>query len=161
MEKKFLVDGRELATYQLSNRQIVDLYKKVEGDTESDEAQADKAILAKAIIDRFDYECCPKPGENNDDVFARQFSNYVNGRMYSRKEVAKLIANDHRELLKYKFNLCVEYIKVLADNYEHKWFDGRNEMACMQSAVIKKALDAFEELNKYRAYKMPDEITMK
>ena len=72
---KFTVDGRELEAYQLSNRQMVDLIKNDERAC-SDERE----YLLGKMLDRFENECCPMCGENNDNVFVRQFSSFVNGK---------------------------------------------------------------------------------
>ena len=69
---KFTVDGREYEDYQLSNRQMVDLIKN---DTKA--CSDEREYLLDKILDRFENECCPMCGENNDNVFVRQFSSFV------------------------------------------------------------------------------------
>ena len=128
---KFTIDGREYEDYQLSNEQIVEL---LEGDHEVTDMGHD--FLMKKVYERFKYECCAKNGETNDDVFARQFSNYVNGKLNSRLKVAEKMASDHRYLQSEMFHVCLEYIKMLASAYKRGWYDGRNEYACMTSKLM-------------------------
>ena len=82
-------------------------------------------------------------------MFVRQFSDYVNGRMqgekvYGReagrdewiggaKACARKMAREHRYLQQEMFKVCLEYIKVLAENYEKGIYDGRNEWSCKVS----------------------------
>jgi len=136
--EKINVNGRETEIYYLSNREMVDLLK---GDTLSEE---DKNKVNQYIIDRFEYENCPKVGEDRDDVFARQFSDFMNGRCNDIQKVASLMAHDHRYLQQQMFKVCLEYIKILADNYENRYFDGRNEWACTAS---KHMLDGIKKAN--------------
>ena len=79
--------------------------------------------------------------KTKDQIFADTFSDYVNGSMRSPKEVAKLMANDHRHLIQEKFKVCLEYIKVLAENYQKGYYDPRNEWACQTSDKIVKAME--------------------
>ena len=72
---KFTLNGREYEDYQLSNEQIVEL---IEGD--HDVTDMGHEFLMKKVYERFKYELCPKSGEDNDDVFARFFGNFVNGK---------------------------------------------------------------------------------
>lgn len=143
MDKKFNINGREVEWYHLTDNEIVDLLEKV--DTSSE----DKEFLNKQLIDRFKSECCARPGETNNDVFVRQFSDYVNGKMQSEKvynreagkderiggekACAKKMAVEHRYLQQEMFKVCLEYIKVLAKNYENGIYDGRNEWSCQIS----------------------------
>ena len=121
---KYEVNGRELESYQLSNREMVDLLK---GDTLSEEQHKE---LTKSLMSRFESQTCPREGEDNHDVFARQFSDFVNGKCYNKRKTAELMAKDHRYLQSEMFKVLLEYAKVLADNYENGWYDGRNEWAC-------------------------------
>lgn len=125
---KYNVNGRECETWNLSNEELLSLYK--DGEYKGDEG------LLKAILNRFECDLCRKSGETNDDVFARFFSNFVNGKMRSPKEVAKKMVQDHRYLQQEMFKVCIEYIKILAENYGKGWFDGRNEWASKVSAQI-------------------------
>lgn len=146
MDKKFNIDGREVDWYYLTDNQIVELLEK------EDTSNEDKEFLNKFMFDRFKSECCAKPGETNNDVFVRQFSDYVNGRMQSEKvydreagrdewiggakACAKKMAVEHRYLQQEMFKVCLEYIKVLAENCEKGVYDGRNEWACKTSKFI-------------------------
>ena len=143
MDKKFNINGREVDWYNLTDNEVVDLLEK------EDTSSEDKEFLNKQVISRFKRECCAKPGETNNDVFVRQFSDYVNGRMQSEKvynheagkdewiggekACAKKMATEHRYLQQEMFKVCLEYIKVLAKNYENGIYDGRNEWACQTS----------------------------
>ena len=67
--------------------------------------------------------------ETKDDVFARFFSDYVNG-SHDKFKAAKHMATEHRYLQSSMFKVCLEYIKILAQNLDEGRFDGRNEWAC-------------------------------
>lgn len=111
--------------YYLSNTEMVDL---LQGDTLTTE---EKDFLTSKVIERFKYETCPKVGETNLNVFARQFSNFVNGKCgYNYKKTAELLAHDHRYLQQEMFKVMLEYIKILADNADNGFYDPRNEWAC-------------------------------
>lgn len=111
--------------YYLSNTEMVDL---LQGDTLTTE---EKDFLTSKVIERFKHETCPKYGETNLNVFARQFSNFVNGKCgYNYKETAELLAHDHRYLQQEMFKVMLEYIKILADNADNGFYDPRNEWAC-------------------------------
>lgn len=143
MDKKFSINGREVEWYHLTDNEVVDLLEK------EDTSSEDKEFLNKQLIDRFKRECCAKPGETVNDVFVRQFSEHVNGRMQSEKvynretgkddwiggaqACARKMAREHRYLQQEMFKVCLEYIKVLAENYEKGIYDGRNEWSCKVS----------------------------
>ena len=133
---KFTIDGREYEDYQLSNEQIVEL---LEGDHEVTDMGHD--FLMKKVYERFKYECCAKNGETNDDVFARQFSNYVNGKLNSRLKVAEKMASDHRYLQNEMFKVFMEYVKILAENARNGRYDVRNQWACNTAKIIINELD--------------------
>ena len=135
--KKFMIDGREYESYQLSNEQIVRLIK-------SDAYPEDRDFLMKKVLERFEYNLCPKAGENNDDVFVRFFSNFVNGKMNNQKHVAEMMCHEHRYLQNEMFKVCLEYIKTLAEYCENGWFDPRNQYAAQTS---KKIIDHFKEID--------------
>ena len=132
---KFTVDGRELEAYQLSNRQMVDLIKN---DTKaySDERE----YLLDKMLDRFENECCPNYGENNDNVFVRQFSSFVNGKCSNKENVAELMAREHRYLQSEMFFVCLAYIRKLAENMKKGNFDLRNAYACQTAKQMIEAL---------------------
>ena len=137
---KFTIDGREYEDYQLSNAQIVRL---IEGDTL---ISNERSLLLERVYQRFKYGLCPREneGENNDDVFARFFGNFVNGKCHSKKKVAEKMCKEHRYLQNEMFKVCLEYIKKLAENCENGWYDPRNEYACETS---KKIIDYFKEID--------------
>jgi hypothetical protein len=137
-DMKFTIDGREYAPYELRNEQIVRL---IEGNTLTDD---EKAFLKEKAYERFKYDLCPKGGENNDDVFARFFGNFVNGKLNSKKHVAEVMCREHRYLQNEMFKVCLEYIKLLAENCENGRFDPRNQYAAQTS---KKIIDYFKEID--------------
>ena len=136
--RMFNIDGRSYADYELSNEQIVSL---VDGDALGSE---DKKYLMEKAYQRFKYECCAKNGESLDDVFVRQFSDFVNGKCHSKEKVAEKMCREHRYLQNEMFKVCLEYIKKLSENCEKEWFDGRNKYACETS---KKIIDYFKEID--------------
>ena len=140
---KFIIDGREYESYQLSNEQIVRLVRDNEVPNENLTAD-ERAYLVEKIIDRFEDDLCPKSGENMDDVFARFFGNFVNGKLTSKKHVAEVMCREHRYLQNEMFKVCLEYIKLLAENCENGRFDPRNQYAAQTS---KKIIDFFKETN--------------
>ena len=137
---KFTIDGREYEDYQLSNEQIAEL---VDGNTLMG---SEKAFLMEKAYQRFKYDLCPRKndGEDNDDVFARFFGNFVNGKCHNKKKVADLMCREHRYLQNEMFKVCLEYIKKLAENCEKGYYDPRNQYAAQTS---KKIIDYFKEIN--------------
>lgn len=133
---KFTLNGREYEDYQLSNEQIVEL---IEGD--HDVTDMGHEFLMKKVYERFKYELCPKSGEDNDDVFARFFGNFVNGKCRDKKKVANLMCREHRYLQNEMFKVCMEYIKKLAENASKGYYDPRNQYACNTAKIIINALD--------------------
>ena len=132
---KFKVDGRELEAYQLTNRQLVDLIKS---DTKACSEERD--YLMEQVLNRFEYECCPKYGETNDNVFVRSFSRFVNGRCGNKEKVAELMCNEHRYLQTQMFYVCLAFIRKLAENMEKGNFDLRNMYACQTAKQMIEAL---------------------
>lgn len=135
---KFVIDGREKDHYQLTNREMVDLVKS---DTITDE---EREFLKNKIVERFEYDDCPRCGENNNHVFARQFSDFVNGKCHGKKETAELLARDHRYLQQEMFKVMLEYIKILAANAESGYYDPRNKWACETSKHMLEGLKAVD-----------------
>ena len=132
---KFTVDGREYEDYQLSNRQMVDLIKN---DTKA--CSDEREYLLDKILDRFENECCPMCGENNDNVFVRQFSSFVNGKCGNKENVAELMSREHRYLQNEMFFVCLAYIRKLAENMKKGNFDLRNMYACQTAKQMIEAL---------------------
>ena len=137
--KKFTIDGREYESYQLSNEQILRLIKDY-----TKACSEDRDFLMEKVLERFEYDLCPKSGENDDDVFARFFGNFVNGKLHSKKHVAEVMCREHRYLQNEMFKVCLEYIKLLAENCEKGCFDPRNQYAAQTS---KKIIDYFKEID--------------
>lgn len=136
--KKFTIDGREYSIYELSNEQIVRLIK------ENNVIPCDHDLLIEETIRRFENDLCKRGGETADDVFVRFFSSFVNGRLNSKKHVAEMMCREHRYLQNEMFKVCLEYIKLLAENCEKGWFDPRNKYAVETS---KKIIDYFKEID--------------
>ena len=138
---KFELNGREYEDYQLSNEQIVEL---LEGDHEVTDMGHE--FLMKKVYERFKYDLCARKneGEDNDDVFARFFGNFVNGKCHDKKKVANKMCREHRYLQNEMFKVCLEYIKQLAENCENGWYDPRNQYAAETS---KKIIDYFKEID--------------
>jgi len=130
MDKKFKIQGREVNWYNLTDSEMLMLYKS------DDTSEEDKDFLKQRIIDRYELVCCPSEGETNDELFARNFGNFVNGTMCSKRKVAEQMCREHRYLQNEMFKVCFEYIKLLAENYEKGYYDPRNEWACKTSKFI-------------------------
>jgi len=134
---KFTIDGREYEDYQLSNEQIAEL---VDGNTLMG---SEKAFLMEKAFQRFKHECCARKGESRDELFARNFSDYVNRCPNDFKKAASAMGRDHRYLQSVMFKMCIEYIKVLAEHYNNGCYDPRNEWACSTAYSI---IDEFNTL---------------
>lgn len=132
---KFKINNREVESYQLSDNEVLELFNNPSTTKEG------KEVLNSIIIDRFSYDLCKKPGETEDDVFARLFSNFVNGRLRNNKKVAERMCTEHRFLQQEMFKVCLEYIKKLAENYGKGYYDGRNKWACETSSLIVEAMN--------------------
>ena len=117
---KFLVNNREVESYNLTNKEVIELL------TASNTSDEQKAELESMIIDRFSNNLCPRPGETEDDVFARFFGNFVNGKLCSRQKVAERMCTEHRYLQQEMFKVCLEYIKALSANYDKGFFDPKS-----------------------------------
>lgn len=138
-----LSDGRMTdnhSLYQCSNNVLLDTYNsyKERGDEQV------SGILLESILGRFKADQCLRPGETKDELFARQFGEFVNGRCSSKKDVAKKMATEHRYLQNEMFHVCLEFIKVLAENCEQGYYDPRNQYAAMTSKVI---IDHLKDIN--------------
>ena len=122
--------------YSIPNEKLVEMVENVSLSEE------ERKQVMENIIQRFKYNCCPKQGETVLDVFARNVSDFVNGRLgYKYKEVARLMANDHRYLQQEKFKVMLEYIRIMAENYENSFYDPRNEYACLTSHRMMSCLE--------------------
>lgn len=126
---KFIIDGREYESYQLSNNQLLDIVENTTFDEQ-------KEAAIKSIINRFKYDLCKEAGETEDDVFARFFGNFVNGKMRSKEHVAERMSREHRYLQQEMFKVCMAYISKLSEAYEKGYYDPRNEWSCKMSNSI-------------------------
>jgi len=138
-----LADGSKVKDgdlYYQSNRMLLESYRKAM----QYDRNADGEVILQKILNRFEYDSCQKPGESKDELFGRQFGDFVNGKMSSPKEVAKKMATEHRYLQNEMFKVCLEYIKVLAENCEKGWYDPRNKYAAETS---KEIIDHLKEID--------------
>lgn len=127
---KYKVNGQEYESYHLSNEELVDLIENGGLDEEQ------KKVLEADLLERFKSNNCRKDGETNDELFARQFGNFVNGKMTSAAKVAEKMAKEHRYLQMEMYRVCVNYFKALAESYEKRNYDPRNEWAVKASHII-------------------------
>lgn len=146
MEKKekynmvTLANGEKIKVgdlYYQTNSMLIHSYRKAMLYSRNSEG----VDILQVILNRFECDSCQREGESADELFARQFGDFVNGKMCSPKEVAKKMATDHRYLQQEMFKVCLEYIKILAENGAKGWCDPRNEWACKTSESIIKLLD--------------------
>lgn len=126
--------------YQYDNNEHLDSYNaaKERGDEKT------AGIILPAILNRFRFDLCLRNGETKDEQFARQFGDFVNGRCRDKKKVAQKMATEHRYLQNEMFHICLEYIKVLAENCEQGYYDPRNKYAAETS---KKIIDHLKEID--------------
>ena len=127
---KFTIEGREYEPWELSNEQLIGLINELPNGCEKRNA------LTEIMIGRFKSNLCAKSGETRDDVFAHFFSNYVNRCPNDFKRAAKAMGREHRYLQEQMFKMCIEYFKVLAENYEKGYYDGRNKWACKTAKTL-------------------------
>ena len=88
---KFIINGIVYKDYELSNEQLIELL-----EVNNALSNEQKEYINNVIIQRFKDNMCKRNGESEEELFARQFGKFVNGRMSSPKEVAKNMARDHR-----------------------------------------------------------------
>lgn len=136
---KFTLNGREYEDYELSNAQIIEL---LEGG--HDVTDMGHEFLMKKVYERFKSNLCPCSGEDTDDVFARFFGRYVNGKCHDKKKVAEIMCREHRYLQNEMFLLFMKFVIKLAENCENGYYDPRNKYAAETS---KKIIDFFKEVN--------------
>lgn len=127
---KFTIDGIEYKDYELSNEQIASL---IDGGSLMEN---EKAFLMEKVYERFKHDACARKGEGKDELFARQFSDYVNRYPNDFTAAARAMGREHRYLQSEMFKMCLEYIKVLSKYYENGIYDGRNEFACEKAHEI-------------------------
>ena len=83
----------------------------------------------------------------NDRHFVEDFSEYVNGKMASPRNVGKALADDHRYLVNEKAKLMFFFMEQLAENWHRGKYDQRNEWACRLAA---EAIDHLAENGLFR-----------
>lgn len=132
--KKFKVNGFETPVYAMSNKEILDLSRDESLSSE------DREYLRDKIIQRFEYSSVPRKGETMDDVFARRFSDFVNGECLYWEKVVEKMAKDHRTLQTEMYSICRAFIMKMAENEEKGLYDPRNEWACKDAKKIKDFL---------------------
>ena len=132
---KFIINGREYQDYQLSNEQIRDL---IEGGTLTKE---EKSFLMEKAFERFKCECCAHRGESRDELFAQNFSDYVNKCPNDFSVAAKKMASEHRYLQNEMFKVFIDYAKELNKSYLNNFYDARNEWAVRAANKVISALE--------------------
>jgi hypothetical protein len=135
MGKKIMFKGNEVWVYNLSNKELIDY---VEDENNSAE---DREIANERIRELFRLTLVPRNGETYDDVFARFFGEFVNGRCGSVEHVSKAMCREHRYLQGQMFKVCVAYIKELAKAYKDGRYDARNEFACEEASLMAEAYE--------------------
>lgn len=134
MDKKFKVNGREKEWFYLTNRELVDLLK------DEKTSEEDKKYLNDMLLIRFERDNCPDVGEDEHNVFAKQISNFVNGKCHDMEKTARLMANDHRYLVQEMFKLFIAFAKELSKDFFKGAYDPRNQWACSKSVEIMNKL---------------------
>lgn len=134
MDKKFFVNGREKEWFYLTNRELVDLLK------DEKTSEEDKKYLNDMLLIRFERDNCPNVGEDEHHVFAKQISNFVNGKCHDMEKTARLMANDHRYLVQEMFKLFIAFAKELSKDFFKGAYDPRNQWACSKSVEIMNKL---------------------
>ena len=64
-----------------------------------------------------------------DKAFAKEFANFVNGRMCSADQTGKELTRAHRYLQQQMFKVFIGFMRQLAYNYQKGTYDDRNEWA--------------------------------
>ncbi len=64
-----------------------------------------------------------------DNAFAQEFANFVNGRMCSAENTGRELTRAHRYLQQQMFKVFVGFMRQLAYNYQKGTYDDRNEWA--------------------------------
>lgn len=134
MDKKFFVNGRGKEWFYLTNRELVDLLK------DEKTSEEDKKYLNDMLLIRFERDNCPDVGEDEHNVFAKQISNFVNGKCHDMEKTARLMANDHRYLVQEMFKLFIAFAKELSKDFFKGAYDPRNQWACSKSVEIMNKL---------------------
>lgn len=77
-------------------------------------------------------ECISGP----DKAFAKEFENFVNGRMSSACKTGRELTKAHRYLQQQMFKVFMGFVRQLAVNYREGRYDVRNEWASHLAYVI-------------------------
>ena len=64
-----------------------------------------------------------------DKAFAKEFTNFVNGRMCSAEKTGKELTRAQRYLQQQMFKVFMGFMRQLAYNYQKGFYDERNEWA--------------------------------
>lgn len=71
-------------------------------------------------------------------------SKFVNNMCFDSREFVEGMGNEHRTLQQTFTELCFEWIRYNADNYDKGIFDGRNEYSCRKCKEIATTVDLFK-----------------
>lgn len=88
--------------------------------------------LKQVIMDYQDFS-----GEaisKQDMEFAKEFENFVNGRMRSADDTGRELSRAHRYLQQQMSKVFIGFIRQLAHNYRKGYYDDRNEWASRVAA---------------------------
>lgn len=132
-QELFLVNGRKYKSYELTDNELIDLLDGRHGEL----TDGQRKELEKVLRGRFKANNYIRDGEGNEELFARTFGNFVNGKISNYAKVGKKMAQEHRYLQQEMFKVCLAYIKQLADSFS---FDARNESAVKTSRYIVEKL---------------------
>lgn len=77
-------------------------------------------------------ECISEP----DKAFAKEFENFVNGRMASADKTGRELTKAHRYLQQQMFKVFMGFVRQLALNYKEGRYDDRNERASYLAYAI-------------------------
>lgn len=69
-----------------------------------------------------------------DKEFAKEFENFVNGRMRSAETTGRELSRAHRYLQQQMFKVFISFMRQLAHNYQKGYYDDRNEWASRLAA---------------------------
>ena len=142
-EKKIiLADGSQCDVSDLcykDNRTLLNSYTKALAEDRDGDAE----VFLHRILDRFECESCTRGGESKDELFARQFSAYVNRCPNNFEAAAKKMSCEHRYLQNEMFKVFMHYVKILAKNCECGCYDPRNRYAAKTS---KEIIDHFKNI---------------
>ena len=90
-----------------------------------------------------------------DKAFAKEFTNFVNGRMCSAEKTGKELTRAHRYLQQQMFRVFISFMRQLAFNYQKGSYDQRNEWASRLAAT------AYDRLTEENLIYDPEYINIK